>query len=111
MRIKTRMPIAAISGLQIGNAGVMIKKGLGGSVSVNPPSINAGTSANVDVSVNGLTTSMLIFVTPPADLEDDLEFRGASIPSNGTLRIRLRNNGAAAVDGAARTWFYLAYQV
>lgn len=112
MRLRWKMPSVLLGGLQVGAGSTNTRQILSGTVSVNPPSINANTSANVDVTVSGLATNMIVFVTPPADLEDDLEFRGVSIPSANTLRLRLRNNNASTpVDGAARTWHYLALLV
>ncbi len=80
-----------------------------GVVTVDPPSIAAGAAANVDVAVTGLTTSHMVVAMCQSDLEAGLVPQAAYVPAANTLRIRLYNPTAAAVDGAARPWFYIAW--
>ena len=80
-----------------------------GTVSVDPPSIATGESANVDVTVTGLTTSHIVIVSCQEALEAGLVPQGASVPVADTLRIRLYNPSAAAIDGAELTWAYWAW--
>jgi len=76
---------------------------------VDPPSIGAGASANVDVTVSGLTTSHKVVVMCQAALEAGLVPQAASVPSANTLRIRLYNPTASPIDGASLSWFYMAW--
>jgi len=86
-----------------------IKGLLLGTVSVDPPSIGAGASANVDVTVTGLTTSHRVVAMCQDALEAGLVPQAAYVPSANTLRIRLYNPTAGAIDGASRSWFYIAW--
>jgi len=79
------------------------------TVDIDPPSIAAGTSTNVDVTVTGrglVTTDRLIAI-PPDDLEAGLVFRMTEVPADDTVRVRLYNPTAAAIDGASKTWTFI----
>jgi hypothetical protein len=80
-----------------------------GTVTIDPPSIAAGSTANVDVPVPGLTTSHRVLVMCQSDLEHGLIPIAAYVPAANTLRVRITNFTGAAIDGAARTWFYIAW--
>jgi len=80
-----------------------------GTVTVDPPSIGAGASGNVDVTVSGLTTDHKVVAMCQSYLEAGLVPQAAFVPLANTLRIRLYNPTAAAIDGAAREWFYIAW--
>jgi len=80
-----------------------------GTVSVDPPSIAAGASGDVDVTVSGLTTDYKVVVMCQSYLEPGLVPQAALVPSANTLRIRLYNPTAAAIDGGPRDWFYIAW--
>jgi len=82
---------------------------LTGTVTIDPPSIAAGSTANVDVSVTGLTTDHRVVVQCQSDLEHGLIPIAAYIPAVNTLRVRLTNFTGAAIDGTARPWFYIAW--
>ena len=82
---------------------------LEGTVTVDPPSITKGTTVNVDVAVSGLLTTHKVYVQCQSDLEHGLACIAAYCPVAGTLRLRITNWSADAVDGAARTWAYQAY--
>jgi len=80
-----------------------------GSVSVDPPSIAAGTAVNVTATVAGLTTAHKVIAVCQADLEAGLVPIAIYASAANTLTIRLYNPTAAAIDGASRSWFYLAW--
>ena len=82
---------------------------ISGTVSIDPPSIAAGATANVDVTVTGLTTSHKVIVLCQEDLEHGLVCIGAYVPAADALRVRVTNWTAAAIDGVARTWAYLVF--
>jgi len=78
-------------------------------VTVDPPSIAAGASANVDVTLTGLTTSHRVLAMCQSDLEAGLVPQAAYCPAANTLRLRLYNPTAAAIDGTARPWLVIAW--
>jgi len=79
-----------------------------GIILVDPPSIAAGASANVDVTVPYLSVGDKVVVECRDALEAGLVPQGAWVPVSGTLRIRLHNATAAAIDGASRPWLWRA---
>jgi len=80
-----------------------------GTVSVDPPSIGAGAYATTTVSLSGLAATEEIILIPPSGLEDGLIFIGADVTAADTITIKLHNKSAAAIDGAARDWTYIAF--
>jgi len=80
-----------------------------GTVAVDPPSIAAGASANVDITVPNLTTAHKVIVMCQDVLEAGLVPQGAYCQALNTLRIRLYNPTAAAIDGTSKSWFYIAW--
>ena len=77
------------------------------TVSVDPASLAGGAAANTDVTVNGVAPGDIVLAIPPDTLEAGLVFIGSSVPAANTVRIRLYNPTAGAIDGAARTWTLL----
>ncbi len=82
---------------------------LQGTVGVDPPSIAKASTSNVDVSVSGLLTGHRVYVQCQSDLENGLVCVAAYCPVDGTLRFRIANWSASAINGAPRTWAYQAY--
>jgi len=80
-----------------------------GTVSVDPPSIAGGAITDVDVSVPGLKAGHVVIVMCQGALEGGLHPHAAWVPAADTLRIRFYNSTGAAIDGAARSWFYIAW--
>jgi hypothetical protein len=80
-----------------------------GTVTVDPASINGGASGNTDVSVDGLTTRHKVVAMCQGALEAGLVPQAAYVPTDGTLRIRLYNATGSPIDGAALTWFFIAW--
>jgi len=79
------------------------------TVDIDPPSIAAGAAANVDVTVTGrglVTTDRLVAI-PPNDLEAGLVLVMTEVPASDTVRVRLYNPTAAAIDGASKTWTFI----
>lgn len=75
------------------------------AVAVDPPSILANTTTNVDVVVGaGVKAGDFIDAQPPDALEHGLLCQGATAPVDGTIRLRISNFTAGAIDGASRLW-------
>jgi hypothetical protein len=101
-------PATSAAWLQSDNTGAMSwRPVLYGTVSVDPPSINANTSTTFTVTITGVQTGDLVFLTPPSDIEAGLVFQGASVTAANTVTIRMRNVTGAAVDGASLQWSYM----
>jgi hypothetical protein len=101
-------PATSAAWLQSDNTGAMSwRPVLYGTVSVDPPLINANTSATFTVTITGVQTGDLVFLTPPSDIEPGLVFQGANVTAANTVTIRMRNVTGTAVNGAARTWSYM----
>jgi len=101
-------PATSAAWLQSDNTGAMSWRPVFyGTVSVDPPNINANTSTTFTVTIPGVQTGDLVFLTPPSSIETDLIFQGADVTAANTVTIRIRNVSGAAVDGAARTWSYM----
>ncbi|GIV50346.1 MAG: hypothetical protein KatS3mg038_0867 [Candidatus Kapaibacterium sp.] len=93
--------------VQIGTSGTPMNAIMHGTVSVDPPSINANSSATLTVTINGVEPGDRVFLTPPDTFEDDLIFKGAAVTAPDTVTIKIRNVSGSAVDGSARDWNYL----
>jgi len=101
-------PATSAAWLQSDNTGAMSwRPVLYGTVSVDPPSINANTSTTFTITITGVQTGDLVFLTPPSTLEGELIFQGANVTAANTVTIRMRNVTGAAVDGASLEWSYM----
>ncbi len=101
-------PATSAAWLQSNNTGAMSWRPVFyGTVSVDPPNINANTSATFTVTITGVQTGDLVFLTPPSGIEGELVFQGADVTAANTVTIRMRNVTGVAVDGASRTWSYM----
>ena len=90
-----------------------------GVVSVNPPAIIThvngslviDTSApNVDDFIEGKVGD-LIFMVAPNDLEAGLVLAGVSFTDTNEVTMLFGNLKAATVDGVARDWAYLVFDM
>jgi hypothetical protein len=101
-------PATSAAWLQSDNTGAMSWRPVFyGTVSVDPPNIDANTSTTFTVTITGVQTGDLVFLTPPSTLEGALIFQGASVTAANTVTIRMRNVTGAAVDGASLQWSYM----
>lgn len=79
------------------------------SVSVNPASLAATTSAETSVSVP-CNFNDVVLVQVPASLEVGLAFSGVRVSAANTIALRLTNVTSGAIDGAARTWTFIVLE-
>jgi type IV secretory pathway protease TraF len=75
-----------------------------GSVAVDPANQGGAGFFNQDITITGVDVGDLVFVQPPATLEDTLRLVGVVVQSANTVRLRLEATGA--VNGASRVWQY-----
>lgn len=76
---------------------------LRGSASLNFPSIAAGATAELTITVTGAATGDAVALAPPATLEAGVVGFGR-VSSANTVTVRLANVTSGAVDPAAATW-------
>jgi len=101
-------PATSAAWLQSDNTGAMSwRPVLYGTVSVDPPNINANTSATFTVTITGVQPGDLVFLTPPSSIEGELVFQGANVTAANTVTIRMRNVTGGGINGAPRTWSYM----
>jgi hypothetical protein len=101
-------PATSAAWLQSDNTGAMSwRPVLYGTVSVDPPNINANTSTTFTVTITGVQTGDLVFLTPPSGIEGGLVFQGASVTAADQVTIRMRNVTGGAVNGAVLQWSYM----
>ncbi len=82
---------------------------LAGEVNVNPGILNAGECLVELVTVAGVKDGdrMILNVTDAA-MEPELDASAMTSDTDGQLRIRICNRGGAAVNGAERSYSYIA---
>ena len=85
--------------------------GLRRSVSVDPPSIAAGATADVTATVTGVDTSTVLGLgfSPPA-LTAGLVIGLVRVSAANTVTIRLYNSTAAPIDEPAGSWVFWQYR-
>lgn len=97
---------ALLGALNVGG-GSDIRKLSAGTVSINPASIATVSRAATTFTVTGAAVGDLIFMSPPATLNDDLIFCGAKVTATDTATVYLYNPTAGPIDDGALTWEYL----
>jgi hypothetical protein len=101
-------PATPAAWLQSDNTGAMSWRPVFyGTVTVDPPNINANTSTTFTVTITGVQPGDLVFLTPPSGIREELVFQGADVTTPNTVMIRMRNVTGADADGAALQWSYM----
>lgn len=77
--------------------------GLDGSASLDFPSIAAGSTAELNITVTGATAGDRVILGPPSTLNAGLMVTGY-VGSDNTVTIRLHNTTGGAIDPASATW-------
>lgn len=83
------------------------------TVNVNPPSILAGATGTVDVTVTGASATRRdrVVMLPHASLEAGLEVLTTDISATDTVHISIRNNSGSTIDGAALDWTAMLFSM
>lgn len=81
------------------------------TAAVDPASAGAVGSVDTDVTVNGVVVGDVVLAIPPASLTAGLAPQGATVPSANTVRLRLTNASAGAIDGASLTWTFVVIRL
>lgn len=82
------------------------KKSVVSTPAVDPPSINAGATGTVAVTVSGAAVSRQrkVVLVPPGTLEAGLVPLGSPITGTDQVTLALENRSGGVIDGASRTW-------
>lgn len=78
-------------------------------VAVDPPNIGAVAAANVDVAEDDVHRGHVCVAIPPDSLEAGLVCQSCNVVADGSLRFRISNASAGAIDGAVRDWTVLVF--
>ena len=100
--------ITEAGAISIGGDGATIQNIMHGTCAIDPAEIAAGAVATSSCTAADTTSDSRVFMTAPSALEDDLILAGAD-PGTGSITVAIRNlDGASAVNGASRTWHWMA---
>ena len=95
---------------RIGTNGTNLTQIIKAQVQVDPGNINAGGYLDLDLAVADAGVGSAVSVSPSADLEAGLLVAFARVSQNGTVRVRLQNVTAAAIDPNAVTFAIVAVE-
>jgi hypothetical protein len=83
---------------------------LAGSLAINPGNINKNTSSTQTFTLNGLTTSHKIIITPATVMPDrNYAIRGAWASATNTLSVEIVNNSGGNIDAGDINLSYIAF--
>lgn len=97
---------AAVGAMQIGTGDTVYGTDAG-TTSLDPGSIGATTRGSVTFTLTGAKTGDIVVMNPPAGLNDDLIFCGATVTAADTVTVYLYNPTAGSINDTASTWTYL----
>jgi hypothetical protein len=83
---------------------------LAGTLAIDPGNINKNTSSTQTFTLNGLTTSHKIIITPATVMPDrNYAIRGAWASATNTLSVEIVNNSGGNIDAGAINLSYIAF--
>lgn len=97
---------ATVGTLAVGSSGSVIKKILGGTASVDLPSISGAATGSATFTVTGAAVGDVIVVNPPS-LTTGLVYGGAAVTSADTVTVYATNATGSPINEAAKTFTYL----
>jgi hypothetical protein len=77
-----------------------------GSVSVDPPSINATSRGSIAVTVTGVSVGDVFIPEFNNSINDDLVFMGAKVTATNQVTFYFYNPTGGSIDDAAQVWSY-----
>ena len=81
------------------------------TAAVDPPSLTTGLAANVDLTGQPVKAGDTIVCQPPVALEAGLVPQSATVPVDGTIRVRVANPTAGTIDGASLVWTFVVIRM
>lgn len=103
-------PVKSTNGFRVGASTVDLTLVMKGTVSVDPASLLAATTNDTSVTITGAALGDVIVMNPPDALESGLVFGGARVTAANTVKVRVGNVTAGAIDAAAASWTYAIYR-
>ena len=97
--------MAVIANYSINGADVEI-----GSISIDPASVGANTTATGTATLTGAKSGDTVTLFAPSGLTTGLVLVGASITADAELTYRLGNVTGSGVDAGATTFIYTLYK-
>jgi len=83
---------------------------LAGSLAIDPGNINKNTSSTQTFTLNGLTTSHKIIITPATVMPDrQYAIRGAWASATNTVSVEIVNNSGGNIDAGTINLSYIAF--
>jgi hypothetical protein len=83
---------------------------LAGTLAIDPGNINKNTSSTQTFTLNGLTTSHKIIITPATVMPDrNYAIRGAWASATNTVSVEIVNNSGANIDAGTINLSYIAF--
>ena len=83
---------------------------IAGSLAINPGNINKNTSSTQTFTLNGLTTSHKIIITPATVMPDrNYAIRGAWASATDTVSVEIVNNSGGNIDAGTINLSYIAF--
>lgn len=93
--------------LQIGLSGSVVTKLVNGAVVVDPASIAAATTGETDVTITGAEVGDVVLMEPPSTLNAGIVAQSVCrVSAADTIKLRLGNLTAGAIDVLSATWRY-----
>lgn len=82
-----------------------------GTLTIDPASIAAGVEGAQVIALPGVKVGDHVILQADTDLEVGLVVKATKVTADDVLTVDLLNTTAAPIDGAERTYFYVAYKV
>ena len=81
------------------------------TASVDPASLATDVSNETSVTRAGVKVGDVVVGFPPASFETDLVFSGCRVSAADAFLVRVSNASAGTVNGSARTWTFMHFQL
>lgn len=105
-------PVIAVNGFKpVSNSSQAMTYIKSGTISVNPESVSANSSAETEVTISGAAVGDIVIMNVPASLEAGLAYSGVRVSAANTVQVRLSNITGSGVDGDARDWTYTIIRI
>jgi hypothetical protein len=88
---------------KVGSNGTAMSAVISNTASLNFPSIAAGDTAELNITVTGAAVGAVVALGPPSTIEAGLVWSGY-VSATNTVTVRVHNTTGGAIDPAVATW-------